>query len=113
MKVSYNEDLANHIDAESCVVVGNCGDEALTGKDAGRVLSREKLKPARNADAMDGSGRQHLIDCYREINEDPARSETPSMYPTISFGGRKIPRSIGSGISIRIGNALSENCSVL
>jgi hypothetical protein len=41
MKVSYNEDLANHIDLESCVVVGNYGGEALTGGDAGRVLSRE------------------------------------------------------------------------
>jgi len=105
MKVSYNEDLANHIDSESCVYVGNCVGEALTGGDTGRVLSREKLKPIRGADAVDGSGRPHLIDRYREIDEDPARSETPCMYPSISCGSREIPRSIGSGIPIRIGNS--------
>lgn len=105
MKVSYNEDLANHIDSESCVVVGNCGGEALTGGDAGRVLSREKLKPVRGADVVDGSGRQHRVDRYREIDEDPARSETLCMHPSTLRGSREIPRSIGSGIPIRIGNS--------
>jgi len=105
MKVSYIEDLANHNDSESCVVVGNCEDEALTGGDTGRVLSRENMKPVRGADAVDGSGRPHLIDRYREINEDPARSKTPSMYPSISRGSREVQRSIGSGNSIRIGNS--------
>jgi hypothetical protein len=41
MKVSYIEDLANHNDSESCTVEGNRDGEALTGGDAGRVLSRE------------------------------------------------------------------------
>jgi hypothetical protein len=105
MKVSYNEDLANHIDSESCVVVGNCEGEALTGGDTGRVLSRENMKPVRGADAVDGSGRRHLINRYREINEDPARSETPCMYPSISCGSREIPRLAGDGIPVRIGNS--------
>jgi hypothetical protein len=105
MKVSYNEDLANHIDSESCVVVGNCGGEALTGGDTGRVLSREKLKPIWGVDAVDGSGRQHFIDRYREIDEDPARSKTLCMYPSTLCGSREIPRLTGSGISVRIGNS--------
>jgi len=105
MRVSYNEDLANHIDSESCVVVGNCGGEALTGGDAGQVLSREKMNSVWGADAVDGSGRQHLIDRYREINEDPARSETLCMYPSTSYGSREIPRLAGDGIPVRIGNS--------
>ena len=95
------------------MVVGNCDGEALTGGDAGQVLSREKLITVRGADAVDGSGRQHRVDRYREIGEGPARSETPSMYPSISYGSREIPRLAGDGIPVRIGNALSENYSLL
>jgi len=42
MKVSYDEDLANHIDPESCVCGRKATGEALTGESAGRVLSRER-----------------------------------------------------------------------
>ena len=42
MRVSYIEDLANHNGPESCVIMGNWDGEALTGGDAGQVLSREK-----------------------------------------------------------------------
>ena len=105
MEVSYSEDLANHADLESCVVVGNCGGEALTGGDAGQVLSRENMKPVRGADAVDGSGRQHRVDRYREIGEDPARLETLCMCPSTSCGNREIPRLTGSGIPVRIGNS--------
>jgi hypothetical protein len=42
MKVSYDEDLANHIGPESCVCRRKAVDEALTGESAGRVLSRER-----------------------------------------------------------------------
>ena len=41
MKVSYDEDLANHIDPESCVCIRKGVSEALTGESAGQVLSRE------------------------------------------------------------------------
>jgi len=41
MKVSYDEDLANHIDPESCVCSRKAAGEALTGESAGQVLSRE------------------------------------------------------------------------
>ena len=42
MKVSYDEDLANHIDPESCVCSRKAAGEALTGESAGQVLSRER-----------------------------------------------------------------------
>ena len=42
MKVSYGEDLANHIDPESCVCGRKATGEALTGESTGRVLSRER-----------------------------------------------------------------------
>ena len=42
MKVSYGEDLANHIDPESCVYIRKDIDEALTGESAGQVLSCER-----------------------------------------------------------------------
>jgi hypothetical protein len=42
MRVSYGEDLANHIGPESCVCRCKAAGEALTGESAGRVLSRER-----------------------------------------------------------------------
>ena len=42
MKVSYDEDLANHIDPESCVCGCKAPGEALTGERMGQVLSRER-----------------------------------------------------------------------
>ena len=42
MKVSYGEDLANHIGPESCVYSRKALCEALTGESAGQVLSRER-----------------------------------------------------------------------
>lgn len=42
MKVSYDEDLANHIGSESCVYIRKGVREALTGESAGWVLSRER-----------------------------------------------------------------------
>jgi hypothetical protein len=65
MKVSYNEDLANHIDLESCVVVGNCGGEALTGGDAGRVLSREITKHRAPTLWSEAEGETYSLDIAR------------------------------------------------
>jgi RNA-directed DNA polymerase len=42
MRVSYGEDLANHIGPESCACSRKGAGEALTGESAGRVLSHEK-----------------------------------------------------------------------
>ena len=104
MRVSYIVEIANHNDPESCVVVGDCDGEALTGGDAGQVLSREKLISIWGADAVDGCGRQHRADRYRKIGEDPARSETLCMYPGTSCGSREIPCLAGGGAPVRVGN---------
>jgi hypothetical protein len=42
MKVSYGEDVANHIGPESCVYGRKAVGEALAGESAGQVLSHEK-----------------------------------------------------------------------
>ena len=44
MKVSNNKGIANHIGPESCVGRSNSTGEALTGEQAGWVLSHEKRK---------------------------------------------------------------------
>jgi hypothetical protein len=54
---------------------------------------------------VDGSGRQHRTSRYRKIGQDPARSETLCMHPSTSCGNREVPRPIGSGTPIRIGNS--------
>jgi RNA-directed DNA polymerase len=43
MEVLHVEDLANHDDPESCVVIREGGGEALTVESVGRALSRVKL----------------------------------------------------------------------
>ncbi len=45
MKESYRKELAAHPDPESCGVVRKDNHKALTGADAGEVLSREIRKP--------------------------------------------------------------------
>ena len=80
MKEFYNEDLANHIGPESCVVSSNGHGEALTGVRAGWVLSREIS--LQGADVVRRCGRQHRSGRFGEVWSDPARSETPCMYGT-------------------------------
>ena len=105
MEVSYIEDIASHNGPESCVCVGNCAGEALTGGDAGQVLSHENLNTDGNADAVDGCGRQHRLDRYREVEEDSPWSKTLSMHPSTSYGNREIPWLKRCGGLIRIGNS--------
>ena len=92
MKESYGEGLATHTGPESCGFVCKGGVEALTGVRAGRVLSRERHS-LRDADAVGGCGRPHLVHRYREVHQSPARSETPSTYAGTSHGNREIPGS--------------------
>ena len=58
MKESYRKGIANHPDPESCVCRRKAAGEALTGAQAGRVLSCE-IYLVRGADAVRRSGRQH------------------------------------------------------
>jgi len=110
MKVPHVEGLATHSGPESCADrAGNCASEALTGEGAGRVFSREIHAPRkrvlRGADVLGDGGRPHRAHRHREVRRDPARSETPSMHGSISYGNREIPRSSAtSWVADRIGN---------
>ncbi len=109
MEVSYSEGLANHIGPESCVGVRKDAGEALTGERTGWVLSREIHAPPRGgllrgADALEIRGRPHSGRRFGETSRDPARSETPRMYGSTSFGNREIPLpSVAARRADRIG----------
>jgi len=91
MQKSYECDVATHIGPESCGAARKGGDEALIGERAGRVFSRVR-NSLRDADAVGRSGRLHLMHRYREVQGNPARSETPCTYVDTSRGNREIPR---------------------
>jgi hypothetical protein len=99
MKVSYVEGVANHNGLESCASVREDEGKALIEERAGRVLSREmhalsrKRQVLRDADAVGVSGRQHRVYHHRKVHQDPARSQTPSMYGKTLRGNREIPRA--------------------
>ena len=59
MKESYDEGVASHIGPESCLYGGNAMPEALTGGNAGRVLSLESNGIVLSADVLLAYGRQH------------------------------------------------------
>jgi hypothetical protein len=98
MKVSYVEGRANHNGPESCGAAREGGVEALTGERTGRVLSREihallrERQVLRDADAVEEGGRQYRVHRHRQVHQDPARSQTPSMYGNTLCGNREIPR---------------------
>jgi len=109
MEVSYVEGVATHSGPESCAVAGNCLGEALTGGGVGPVLSREMNVKLRGADPLEDRGRQHLGYRYREMSQDPARSETRHMRPSTLCGNREIPRSArADGSRVRKGNLREE-----
>jgi hypothetical protein len=74
------------------------GVEALTGGRTGRVLSREihallrEQQVLRDADEVENDGRQHRVHRHRKVHQDPARSETPSIFESTLCGNREIPR---------------------
>ena len=105
MKESHGEGLATHAGPESCGAAREGGVEALTGVHTGRVFSRES-KCLRGADAVRRGGRPHRVHRQREMDEDPARSETPGMHACTSHGNREIPRlSAVEGNADRIGKS--------
>jgi hypothetical protein len=72
MQESYGEGVASHAGPESCAGVREGVGEALTGGDAGRVLSREIHDPLRGADVLEDGGRPHRRRRSREAQPDPA-----------------------------------------
>jgi len=90
MQKSYESGSATHIGPSHAELLAKGGVEALTGERAGRVFSRVRTF-LRDADAVRRSGRPHLVCRYREVHENPARSETPSTYADTSHGNREDP----------------------
>ena len=90
MKKSHECEVATHIGPESCGAARKGGVEALTGERAGRVFSRVR-NFLRDADAVGESGRPLPMHRYREVQENPARSETLCTYVNTSRGNREIP----------------------
>jgi len=105
MQESYEEGVATHLDPESCVVVREGDGEALTGARVGQVLSREIVEPLRGADAVAVSGRQHRLYRHREVQPDPARSETLRMLGNVTHGNREIPRPPVAKAADRVGKS--------
>ncbi len=105
MKESYVEGLASHDGPESCGVARKGGGEALTGERAGRVLSRER-SVLQGADAVRRSGRLYRLHRQREMQRDPARSETPCTYGNTLRGNREIPcLPTADGVVGRVGKS--------
>jgi hypothetical protein len=105
MKKSHECEVATHIGPESCGAARKGGVEALTGERAGRVFSRVR-NFLRDADAVGESGRPLPMHRYREVQENPARSETPCTYVDTSCGKREIPRPPRAAVSLgRIGKS--------
>ena len=113
MKESHGEGVATHADPESCGATRKSGVEALTGARSGRVLSREnqalvrETAPVlRDADALRISGRLHLMYRHREIQQGPARSETPCTSGSTSHENREIPcPPVAEAASGRVGKS--------
>jgi len=104
MKVSCDEGVANHVGPESCGSVREDMLEALTGEDAGRVLSLENVI-LWSADAILSCGRQQRLVRHRKGRPRSTWSQTPRTHRSISlgrhslpFGSREIPGSTPIGV---------------
>jgi len=105
MKESYVEGLAAHDGPESCVAVRKGRGEALTGVRAGRVSSRER-NSLRGADVVETCGRPHSVRRHREMDRNPARSQTPCMYGNTSRENREILcPPVADGVAGRVGKS--------
>jgi len=90
MKVSCNKGVASHVGPESCGDDREIIVEALTGEDAGRVLSLENLM-LRSADVVPTDGRQQRVSRHRKRHLHSAWSKAPCMHRSISQGRRSLP----------------------
>ena len=88
MQVPDSEGLANHTGPESCAGTGNGVGEALTGEDAGRVLSPE-IGLVLGADALRTRGRQQRGRRYGKAFPHSAGSETSGMRENTVCGTRE------------------------
>ena len=114
MKVSCNEGVASHVGPESCGGDRKIVLEALTGEDAGRVLSLENFV-VRGADAVVSGGRQQRTSRHRKGCPCSAWSKTPCTHRSISsgrrslpFGSREIPGLAPTPVGVRAVNLKRE-----
>jgi len=107
MKKSYGEGIASHTGPESCVGGREADGEALTGAQAGRVLSRErntKIGAPTPLTRPEGDiGRIVIARCGRAPRglRPRARLETPRTGP-----GRSRVRWQQDGAAIRMANPM-------
>jgi len=88
VQVPDSEGLANHAGPESCGPIGNGRHEALTGEDAGRVLSPE-IGLVLGADALRTRGRLYRGYRFGEVFTDLAGAETSGMHGNTVSGTRE------------------------
>ena len=102
MKESYSEGVANRTGLGSYAGTRKRVGGTLIEVRAGRVLSRE-IAQNRGADAVATSGRPYRLQRMLKLQENPARSKTPSMHGNIRNGNWEIPSS--SAKADRIGKS--------
>ena len=90
MKEPYKTRLASHLGPESCMTSRKAEHEALTGVQAGWVLSREMelISGSRRCQAMRKATRWESI---ARDNHHPARSKTPDMLGNSMRENREAP----------------------
>ena len=94
MKESYSEGMANHAGLGSYAGIRKGAGGTLIEVRAGRVSSRE-IAINRGADGVSKLGRQNRLQRRPMLQEDPARSKTPSTRGNILDGNWEIPRLSG------------------
>ena len=100
MKESYSEGVASHAGLGSYAGIRESAGGTLIEVRAGRVLSRE-IATNRGADVFAENGRQHRLQRTPMLQENPARSKTPSMHGNILNGNWEIPPSSAKADRIR------------
>jgi RNA-directed DNA polymerase len=111
MKVPYREDVANHSGPESCAGYREVQGEALTGENAGQVLSCEILSSGAPTLLSEAEG--HIGEgASRESSASPTQSETLSMRGSFLNGTWEIPFSPAGGAAGRSGKAICRKSDV-
>jgi len=108
MKEPYGEGLANHTGPESCMGGRKAAGEALTGENAGEVLSSEIDAPGMPTPYDRREGHTHG-DVIRKSSDDPAESKTLRMRGHSRHGNREVlPLFDGDDASDRPEQAISR-----
>ena len=92
MKESYSEGVANHTGLRSYAGNRKSVGGTLIEVRAGWVWSREITTQNQGADVVVRNGRQYRMQRRLKLQENPARSKTPSMHGNILVGNWEVPR---------------------